>query len=337
MIPQLNTTTSAIYAHYERVAADGLRDHLGASIIGHHCARYLWLKFRWVDDKKFEGRMLRLFETGQLEEPRLVANLRAIGCEVSECTAHGNQHEVRDETGHIGGSMDAIARGFPEAHAAWHICEFKTFNTKDFKQLQDRGVADVKPMHYAQMTTYMGLRGYDRAAYLAKCKETDELYFERIHFDGAEFDRLMKRATAVVKASEPPERCSTDATWWQCKMCDFHGHCHGTAAPLVNCRTCAHATPVGNGEWSCARGQEANPKQGCGGHRFIPILLRNFAEMTDANAEDNWVQYRNVLTGKTFWNGDLSSQEIRDCEDKRMLGDEGMNQFRYEFGAKVVA
>ena len=59
--------------------------------------------------------------------------------------------------------------------------------------------------------------------------------------------------------------------------------------------------------------------------------------MTDANEEQNWVRYENTLTGKTFYNGDLSSQEIRDCTDKRALGDDSVQSFRHELGGKIAA
>lgn len=336
----METTVARIYAQYERSADDGLRPHLGASVIGHPCTRHLWLHFRWAEKRQHKGRMLRLFETGQREELRVIENLRAIGCNVSYQTPMGSQHRVSACNDHFGGSLDGIMQGLAEAPETWHVLECKTSNTKDFKQLQDRGVLAVKPMHYAQMQIYMGLRHMDRAAYVVVCKETDEIYLERVHFDRAEFDRLMKRAESVVFASEPPERISNDATWWQCKMCDYHAQCHGTAAPIVNCRTCAHSSPGDNATWQCARTrQEISlvPKQGCADHRHIPILLRNFAEMVDANEEGNWVEYKNTITGKAFWNGDLSSQEITNCADKRVLGDEGMNHWRYEIGAEIVA
>jgi hypothetical protein len=43
---------------------------------------------------------------------------------------------VRDEAGHFGGSMDAVALGIPEAPKTWHLCEFKTHNAKSFADLQ---------------------------------------------------------------------------------------------------------------------------------------------------------------------------------------------------------
>ena len=59
-------TRDAIYAAYEKDSGDGFRAHLGASIIGKECERALWYDFRWVTQAKLPGRLLRLFETGQL-------------------------------------------------------------------------------------------------------------------------------------------------------------------------------------------------------------------------------------------------------------------------------
>ena len=77
-------TLSAIYASYEARQGDGFRDHLGASLIGKSCARALWYDFRWATPARHTGRILRLFETGQLEEARLVRDLRATGATVLE-------------------------------------------------------------------------------------------------------------------------------------------------------------------------------------------------------------------------------------------------------------
>jgi hypothetical protein len=63
-------------------------------------------------------------------------------------------------------------------------------------------------------------------------------------------------------------------------------------------------------------------RTGCSQHRYIPILLEKFATQTDYVNGD--VVYTDG-TGATFANGDgpgaLTSQEIRDLEQKTMLGD----------------
>jgi len=105
-------TSQAITAWYEAKPQD-FRDHLGASLIGHSCNRYLWLTFRWAVMPKFEGRMLRLFNTGNREEIRIAEELRGIGVELYT-DEDGKQISVRDESGHFGGSVDGIGKNFPE-------------------------------------------------------------------------------------------------------------------------------------------------------------------------------------------------------------------------------
>ena len=324
----VHTTVNMIYAAYEADADDGNRPHLGASLIGHACERYLWMTFHWVDSKKFPGRMLRLFETGSLAEARFVANLKRIGVEVHDTTPDGKQWRVSDLGGHFAGSMDGAARGFPEAPKAWAVIEFKTHGDKSFNELLKKQVQAAKPQHYAQMQVYMGLTGMDRAMYMAVNKNTDELYCEWIHFDPVEFAKLQARAERVIRANEPPLRISNDPSWFVCKMCDFAEHCHGDKAPAVNCRTCANSTAEleGDSRWSCQeRGDDVSletQRTGCDKHRYIPILLERFGKQVD------YVNGDVVYEGETgrFVNGDpnngaLASEEIRACEQKVMLSD----------------
>lgn len=340
----LHSLVSEIYRWRERTTDDGLRPHLGASLIGHVCDLYLWNTFRWVSKPNFDGRMLRLFSTGQREEARMIEELRGIGAEVSDTDANGNQWRVDRFGGHFGGSMDAVGRKIPGgSEKNWEVIEFKTHNEKSFKDLQSKGVKDAKPQHYAQMQVYMYLTGMERANYLAANKNTDDLHYERIHADPAEGERLVSRAERIVFAAEPPIGISQDPAWFECKYCNFNKQCHSDSAPLVNCRTCAHSTPEPDGTWSCAIHGPAIPMDaqvaGCDKHRYIPALLRGWADLEDASNEK--VTYRLKLNGKRFINGDapqyFTSQEIYNCQDKVMLTDGSVAQIRGVFDARVAA
>lgn len=331
----INTTAAMIYSSYERKAESGHRPHLGASLIGNPCERHLWYIFRHAISKKFPGRMLRLFDTGKREEARIIEDLRNIGCEVFADDG-SSQYRVKSIGGHFAGSMDAVLHGYHEAPTQYLVCEMKTHNAKSFKELTEKRVEKAKPLHYAQMQTYMGLSGMNRALYFAVNKDTDDIYTEYLHFDPQEFERLHARAARIIGASEPPLRLSEDPSWFQCRLCDSHPVCHGTTAPEVSCRSCAHSTPnTESGKWDCTPHGEANAT--CEDHRFIPVLLERFAKMVDANEQQNWVKYENLKTGKHFYNGDLSSQEIYSCQDKSMLGDDAAQSFRHELGAKIAA
>lgn len=325
----LHTTAALIYQAYENDADNNHRPHLGASLIGHACERFLWMTFRWVEKKKFDGRMLRLFKAGHDFEPRIVGELRRIGVEVHDLAPTGNQWRVSDIGGHFAGSMDGAARGFAEAPKTWAVVEFKTHNTKSFSTLVKDGVANAKPQHYAQMTVYMGMTGMDRAMYVAENKDTSELYTEWVHFDQVEFSRLKARAERVIRANEPPIKISEDPSWYVCKMCDFHAHCHGDAAPAVNCRTCAHSTPFTDGDagaWNCQDKLSTitldTQRKGCSQHRYIPILLERFAKQSDyVNGDVVYEGEAGKFANGDPSNGALASEEIRACEQKIMLAD----------------
>jgi hypothetical protein len=326
------STVAEIYRWREAGADDGHRPHLGASLIGHSCDRFLWLTFRWARRERFDGRVLRLFDRGKREEAVVIEELRGIGCEVWADDG-GEQFRVSALGGHFGGSMDAVAEGLPEAPRTAHVVEIKTHGAKSFKDLQAKGVVKAKPMHHAQMQAYMHLAHLKRAAYFAVNKDTDEIHFERLEHDTSDAEALLERAERIITARVPPARLNDDPAWFECKWCPMHALCHGTAAPEVNCRTCAHATPLTQGDdarWLCEHPEREGgisvsvQREGCHKHRVIPILLERFAEPIDAT--DDTVTYRNKATGAEFVNGEgagcVTSREIHALSDKRVLGQE---------------
>lgn len=348
--PDATSTVAAIYRWHKATADSGHRAHLGASVIGHACERYLWLLFRWAGAEDFDGRMLRLFDTGKRAEARFVEELRGMGCEVHDADEFGRQFRVSDIAGHFGGSMDGCALGLPEAPKTWHVLEFKTHSDKSFTELVKKKVRAAKPQHWAQVQIYMGLTGMERAMYLAENKNTSEVYAERVEFDLVEFTKLVEKARRIVAAGAPPERLSADPAWFECKWCSFHAQCHGEQVPEVNCRTCAHSTPrvdVPGGLWHCAlenaQLDDATQRQGCNGHRFIPILLERIARQTDAvdEAGGNLAVTYTLPDGSTFANGyppAFSSAEIRATHHASMLGDSQVQAIKAEFpGARMVA
>lgn len=256
------------------IAAQGqqLRPHFGLSLAGHHCERYLWLNFRWAVQEKFDGRMLRLFKRGQDEEARFADSLRVAGITITR-----DQERV-DFGCHVSGSIDGVAQGLPQSVKP-HLAEMKTHSKKSFDDLNNKGVQVSKPMHYAQMQTYMlGLK-LDRALYCAVCKDDDRLYFERVRLDKAFAQGVVDRAKRVALADNAPDPISTRPDWYQCKFCPAYAMCHEKAPTKhVNCRTCAHSTAKDDGTWRCER-HEADDipfdfqQQGCDDHVLHPDMV----------------------------------------------------------------
>lgn len=275
-IPQRQADTrTLIFRAIAEGQEDSRRAHLGASVIGRQCERALWYSFRWARSVRHEGRLLRLFARGQLEEDRIVADLRRIGMTVMEVDPDtGRQWTVRDDGGHFGGSMDGVGLGVPEAPATWHLLEFKTHNSKSFAELVKKGVAAAKPEHHAQMQVYMHLSGLTRALYVAVNKDDDDIHCERVRYDAAEAIRLVEKARRIVSADEPLPRISTDPAFYLCRWCDYRDICHGDDMPERNCRTCMHSTAQPGGTWACARdGEMGDGRAALPCHRFIPPLV----------------------------------------------------------------
>lgn len=274
-VPQ--STVDLIFEQYEKRQGDGLRAHLGASLIGEPCRRKLWYGFRWAKKNKFTGRLLRLFATGQLEEARFIDDLKSVGIEVHEFTPEGEQFRVAHHGGHFGGSLDGCALGIPEAPKTWHVLEFKTHNEKSFKKLCSDGLLKSKPLHYAQMQVYMGLTGMDRAFYLARNKDNDDLYQERIHFERSFFEMLLEKAREIIFSQYPLAKINESPAWFECRFCDYHEICHTKKLPEVNCRTCLHSTPKPDGSWICEKHKRVlsveEQKAGCENHLFITTFI----------------------------------------------------------------
>jgi hypothetical protein len=255
---------------------DGFRSHLGASLIGKDCVRELWYTFRWARKVLHEGRMLRLFNRGHLEEPRFVALLKMIGCEVWQYDEKKKQFRVAAHDGHFGGSLDAVVRGVPDVpHGQAILGEFKTHNDKSFQKLKSEGVRSAKLAHFVQMQIYMGGFSLPAALYLAVNKNDDDLYGEIVLFDPELYSRFIDKSKTVIQSQRPLPKVNNSPGWFQCKFCDFKQICHFEQEPDKNCRTCVHASPTTDGKWICGQHKQEIDKAkqlvGCSDYRFIPM------------------------------------------------------------------
>jgi hypothetical protein len=271
----INSVAALIDAETEKHREEP-RPHLGASLLGHPCDRYLWLSFRWAVIEPFPGRILRLFRRGQLEEANIIALLRSIGVDVQE-----RAEQVRvDFGGHVSGSLDGIIEGgVPEAPKKRHVLECKTHSLKSFNDLQEKGVKESKPQHWGQMQVYMSGSRIDRALYFAICKDDDRIYTERVRYDQEAANKLIDRGHRITASERLPEPLSCNSSWYQCKYCPCHDFCFNShMTKELNCRTCALSTPTKNSQWLCARYDNAEipidaQREGCSCHVLHPDLV----------------------------------------------------------------
>ena len=310
------------------------RSHLGFSLLGHPCDRWLWLTFRWAVIERHEGRIKRLFRRGQLEELTAASDLREIGVDLRET---GRNQRVIHAGCHVQGSPDGIIYvGLPEAKKTVHVWECKTHSKKSFEDLCKHGVRESKWQHYVQMQCSMTRANIDRALYYAVCKDDDCIYTERICVDKDLGWKYIQRGMRLALADRLPEPLSIDSSWYQCKLCAAYPFCH-EKQPIqeVNCRTCSHATPTKESTWTCERWGTEIPGDaqydGCRAHVFHPDL----------------VPWKLVETKSDQWNAcyEIDNQLVMNGEDgyssRELLvggpfGDPAIDMVREVFNGEMV-
>ena len=312
-LPQQPNLVDLIYSIYRQSPP---RAHLGASQIGDPCSRKLWLSFRWTKYPEFEPRMLRLFNTGQREELRIIEDLRKAGVEIWDRDGK-SQISFSMFGGNFAGSVDGVIRGVPEAPKTPHVLEIKTSNDKSFKLMQKNGVEKTKPVHYAQTQVYMSALKLDRAVYIMVNKNTDQIYSERIHFDKDFAQSLESKAHYIIFTSNPPDKLGESETDFRCKFCEFKCLCWNDNLPEINCRTCCHSSPSEIGGWYCESAKTDISLKiqflGCDHHIFIPSLVP--LEVVDADAEKGTVTYAHLNDAWENGPGAMSSEEFKcSCE-----------------------
>lgn len=241
-----------IYAAIQKEKADPdlYLGRLGSSFIGEECIRQIWLDWRGFAREQFEGRMLRLFETGHLQEARIVEDLRRAGFAVWDKREDGRQFELTDESGHFITKVDGVIKDVPESDKP-HVLEVKTHNKNSFSSLVKKGVQEAKPTHYSQMQISMALGGFTRALYVAVCKDDEQFYVERVKEDKVEQEKLKSKIIKLTEARLRPAGISDDGSSFGCKFCSMKPVCIKEAEPLRHCRTCTMCTPGQEGKWVC--------------------------------------------------------------------------------------
>ncbi len=321
VIPMLqeDQIVDKIFAGYKKKGdAEKKRRYLGVSAIGEPCKRYLWYYFRHAcGPSNTSGRAYRLFETGHKEEERMVSDLRMIGCEVHDKNEDGSQFSVSHLGGHISGHMDGCALGIPGAEKTWHVLEFKTCKASTFRKLVVNGVEKENRQHYDQVQLYMHFSGMKRALYMAKNKDNDDIYTERVKYDKRYcLDLLSMAEDVVLDCKTLPPRISERRDYFQCSWCDAKDICHNTgsgkvALPLVSisCRQCCHSTPKTDGKarWACEKkGMSLSPEdqdRACVEHLILPGLVSFAHPIGGSNDSIEFESNNSDKKGKSWFHG----------------------------------
>lgn len=250
-----------IYDAYRKNESGELRlTRIGASGIGDNCVRALWYDWRGSYVTSHDGRLLRLFKTGYIQEDRVVEDLKNAGLQVWPLDPDtGQQWTYTAANGHFVAKLDGVVKGVPGAEKTPHTLEIKSSNVKGFKELQAHGVQKAKPVHYAQMQAGLWLSGLERALYVAICKDDERFYIERVAKDDEAIAEIQRKLQQLTDTMSPPPRITDKEDHWECKFCDAKAVCWQKETLLQNCRTCQHSQVGPEGSWHCDKFKEMLP------------------------------------------------------------------------------
>ncbi len=224
----------------EKNKAQTPRNYLGASRLGVACQRALQYEyFNTPKDsgRDFTGKTLRIFEAGHVFEDLMIDWLRAANFSLITEKANGGQYGFSVLDGKIKGHIDGVITGAPPLLDFYFpmLWEAKSLNNKSWKDTKKRGVAVSKPIYAGQIALYQAYLEEDfpgihkqPALFTAINKDTAELHFELVPFNGQLAQQCSDRGVRIIGACDTQEllpRISKDPTHFECKFCSWQDRC----------------------------------------------------------------------------------------------------------------
>lgn len=238
-LPTQDRIAQEMYEAVERQRRGQIRDYLGMSAIGKPCDRALWMQFRQFTPVVPEGRVLMLFDLGNLIEEQIIKALRLAGYKVEDRDpATDRQWGFQAHGGLFRGHCDGVVHGITRRA---HILECKSANAAKFDAFKRFGVQATYPEYYCQAQCYMGYSGLERALFVVANKNTSELYTERVRFNPDDFEALHARAAAIISANAMPTRAFKQGSQ-ECRFCDLRIHCWSPESAIQEHHTCGSCT-----------------------------------------------------------------------------------------------
>ena len=315
--------------------AEVSRGHMGLSSICDEDMRMTWLRFRWSLPDDLTPRTRRIFRLGNIIEDEVIALLRAIpGVELLDRDPKtGEQLRFSEYGDHVGGSMDGVIKGIPEAPLTWHVFECKSAKQSQFTALMKAGsIKAWSPTYHGQAQNYMGASSLERALFAVYNKDTSEIYFERIKRIPGFWENTQITAGDLLSLQGPPMSCYTNRDFYKIKKFKSEKYQRvywGDELPSPNCRNCKHAEirMDGDAAWGCTRWQKdrltlVEQKSGCDLHLYMPALM----PMKQIEDHGTIVRYH-TTDGMEVWNSEDTSghagQQVYSSKELHAISEKG--------------
>lgn len=223
------------------------RQYLGMSTLGDPCGRALWYSFRWAYKEQVSPRVQRIFDRGDLEEDRIIADLMIAGCDIS------GRQDVYKCGEHLKGHCDGKIDNLPDIPNEQVLLEMKTMKASSFadaKKKNDLKKSNYK--YYCQMVVYMYMDDLNFGLMVITNKDTEERHYEIVKADPDLALDLLNKGVDIINSTIPPAKLNESPTWFECKFCRAKEVCHYGKEPERNCRTCEHVSVTDEG-WYCSK------------------------------------------------------------------------------------
>jgi len=211
-----------ILSAIEKRANDPHRAYVGASSIGNPCVRALWYSYHGAPSGDFSPTIRATFDVGKRLEGLMLDYIDLAGIKVILPDEMNHYLFCVDaEIPKFQGHMDALIVVDGEEC----VLEVKTAKNARFQALKKKGLREWSPGYYAQLQSYIGMRGLKRGALLAINKDSSELHHEWVDFDSYFYNELRAKAQTVIDSEEPPERINKSPLYIVCARCNYKDTC----------------------------------------------------------------------------------------------------------------
>jgi hypothetical protein len=207
-------------------AAQPPRAYLGASIVGHACARKA--QFDWQCEPAYPSRLRDIFDRGHFFEKQTHQHMIFAGF----CFAPDTALAFTAAGGLFRGHADGILIAGPRLFGVGYPClwEHKAINAKWWRLLERDGLEKTYPQYAAQVALYQAYLEITEnpAIFTAVNADTCERLHLLVPFDAERAQTWSDRAVTIIEATRAGEllpRFTDDPTDWRCKMCGHHERC----------------------------------------------------------------------------------------------------------------
>ena len=216
--------TKIIIDSIAKQSREGTRKYIGASLIGRPCDRSIWYDYNGYKGVDYPVNIKIAFDIGHRLEEMLIMYLRRAGFRIESPTEENQLLFCQDKDvpifqGHCDGVLWLDGKPYS-------IIEFKTAKHSGFQRFITKGLNEWSSGYYAQLQSYMGMRGLSRGAIIVLDKDNGSIHHEWVEFDEIYYHGLMKKALHISTANEPPPKINKSPLYFLCGQCKFKNICH---------------------------------------------------------------------------------------------------------------